>query len=59
MPPRRQSDRTAYASGMAAEETACAALQADGWTVLARRIRTKAGEVDAVAEKPACWQSSK
>jgi|tagenome__1003787_1003787.scaffolds.fasta_scaffold19097486_1 putative endonuclease len=51
MPPRRQSDRTAYASGMAAEETACAALQADGWTVLARRIRTKAGEVDAVAEK--------
>jgi putative endonuclease len=51
MPPRRQSDRTAYASGMAAEETACAALQADGWTVLARRIRTKAGEVDAVVEK--------
>jgi putative endonuclease len=24
---------------------------ADGWTVLARRVRTAAGEVDAVAEK--------
>lgn len=44
-------DRTAYATGLAAEDLACAALQADGWTILARRMRTKAGEVDAVAEK--------
>jgi putative endonuclease len=30
---------------------ACAALRNDGWTILARRLRTRAGEVDAVAEK--------
>jgi putative endonuclease len=30
---------------------ACAALTGDGWTVLGRRLRTPAGEVDAVAEK--------
>jgi putative endonuclease len=48
---RRQRGRTAYARGVAAEEAACAALVADGWTILARRLRTKAGEVDAVAEK--------
>jgi putative endonuclease len=43
--------RTAYATGIAAEDLACAALQADGWIIRARRLRTKAGEVDAVAEK--------
>jgi putative endonuclease len=48
---RRQRGRAAYATGIAAEEAACAALIADGWTILARRLRTKAGEVDAVAEK--------
>lgn len=42
---------TAYATGLAAEEIACAALQADGWTIHARRLRTEAGEIDAVAEK--------
>ncbi len=36
---------------MAAENAACAALEADGWTVLARRLRTPAGEVDVVAER--------
>lgn len=51
MPIRRQRGQIAYASGIAAEEAACAALRADGWTILARRVRTKAGEVDAVAEK--------
>jgi len=39
------------ARGVAAEQAACAALASDGWTVLARRTRTKAGEIDAVAEK--------
>ena len=29
----------------------CAALTAAGWIIHARRLRTKAGEVDAVAEK--------
>lgn len=36
---------------MSAEAAACAALAADGWTVLAQRVRTAAGEVDVVAEK--------
>jgi putative endonuclease len=48
---RRQRGRTAHATGIAAEDAACAALVADGWTIHARRLRTAAGEVDAVAEK--------
>ena len=36
---------------MGAEATARAALEADGWTVLAQRLRTKAGEIDIAAEK--------
>ena len=41
----------AHASGIDAEATALAALAADGWTVHGQRLRTAAGEVDAVAEK--------
>jgi putative endonuclease len=48
---RRKRGQAAHASGVAAEDAACAALIADGWTIHARRLRTKAGEVDAVAEK--------
>jgi len=48
---RRQRGQAAYAAGVAAEATACAALIADGWVIHARRLRTQAGEVDAVAEK--------
>lgn len=48
---RRQRGQDAYASGVAAEDAACAALVADGWVIRGRRLRTKAGEVDAVAEK--------
>jgi putative endonuclease len=48
---RRQRGQAAYASGVAAEDAACAALTADGWIIRARRLRTAAGEVDAVAEK--------
>ncbi|MGD0103942.1 MAG: YraN family protein [Rhodopila sp.] len=48
---RSHRGRAAYARGVAAEDAACAALVADGWTICARRLRTKAGEVDAVAEK--------
>jgi putative endonuclease len=51
MPQRRHRGKAAYASGLAAEDAACAALLADGWTIHARRLRTPAGEVDAVAEK--------
>jgi putative endonuclease len=48
MPQRRP---TAHARGLAAEEAACAALLGDGWAIRARRLRTKAGEIDIVAEK--------
>jgi putative endonuclease len=51
MPPCRRRRQLAYARGLAAEDAACAALINDGWTIHARRLRTKAGEVDAVAEK--------
>jgi putative endonuclease len=43
--------RRAQASGVDAEALACAALEREGWTVLGRRLRTPAGEIDAVAEK--------
>jgi len=48
---RRARGRTAYASGVAAEAAACHALAADGWAVLARRLRTASGEIDVVAER--------
>ena len=48
---RRRRGQLAHASGLAAEDLACAVLVADGWTIHARRLRTCAGEVDAVAEK--------
>jgi putative endonuclease len=48
---RAQRGRTAQCRGLAAEAAACAALERDGWIVLGRRLRTEAGEVDAVAEK--------
>ena len=42
---------TNAALGVTAETMACSALAADGWTILGRRVRTRAGEIDAVAEK--------
>lgn len=42
---------TNAAIGLAAEQSACQALIADGWEIRGRRIRTKAGEIDAIAEK--------
>lgn len=47
------SRATAYASGYAAEDAVCAVLLGRGWTIHARRLRTRAGEVDIVAEKSA------
>ena len=35
---------------MAAEAAACAALEQQGWRILARRLRTEAGEIDVIAE---------
>ncbi len=42
----------AYHRGVNAETAACAALTQDGWTVLAQRLRTEAGEIAIVAAKP-------
>lgn len=42
--------RRAEAAGRDAEGIAAAALAAEGWAVLARRVRTPAGELDLVAE---------
>jgi len=43
---------TSAAQGQEAEERACAALTRDGFTLLARRARTPAGEIDIVAATP-------
>ena len=48
---RAARGRVAQARGITAEQAACAALERDGWTVLARRLRTAAGEIDVVAER--------
>jgi putative endonuclease len=48
---RARRGSRAHALGIDAEAAACAALERDGWTLRARRLRTKAGEVDVVAEK--------
>ena len=47
----RPSSRT-YKRGIDAEEAACRALSHRGWAVLARRLRTEAGEIDIVAAQP-------
>lgn len=50
-PARQARGRHAHADGLAAEQAACAALDAEGWSILARRARTPAGEIDIVAER--------
>jgi putative endonuclease len=44
-------DRTSHGTGVRAEQAAAEALIAEGWTVLARRLRTGAGEIDLVASR--------
>jgi putative endonuclease len=39
------------AAGRAAEEAAARALARGGWRILARNVRTPAGEIDLVAER--------
>jgi putative endonuclease len=41
-----------YRRGVDAEAAACRALVRDGWSVLAQRLRTEAGEIDIVAARP-------
>lgn len=50
LPDRARRGAAAHRGGVAAEAAACAALAAEGWTILARRARTPAGEIDIVAE---------
>ncbi len=51
MSQRRHQGSRAYARGIDGEAVACAALVRNGWSVLARRLRTEAGEIDVVAAK--------
>jgi putative endonuclease len=48
---RRRRGAVAHHRGMNAERLAEAALHRDGWRVLARRLRTPAGEIDLVADR--------
>lgn len=49
--PRRLRGVRAEAAGRTAEDAAAASLAREGWTVLERRARTPAGELDMVAER--------
>ena len=51
MPARTAKPQTADQRGRAAEAAAALALERDGWTILGRRLRTPAGEIDIAAEK--------
>jgi putative endonuclease len=48
---RSRRGQVADQRGRSAEYAAEAALKQDGWDILARRLRTSAGEIDIVAEK--------
>jgi putative endonuclease len=48
---RSRRGQAADRRGRTAEDAARLALERDGWSILARRLRTPAGEIDMVAEK--------
>ncbi len=48
---RSRRGQVADQRGRSAEAAAQSALERDGWNILARRLRTSAGEIDMVAEK--------
>lgn len=48
---RQARGRSAHTRGHDAEARAEAALALDGWQVLARRLRTPAGEIDLIADR--------
>ena len=49
--PRPARGRAAQRRGISAEAAASAALEAAGWTIVARRHRTAAGEIDLIADR--------
>jgi putative endonuclease len=51
MSARQYRGQRAQARGITAEAAAAAALQRDGWVILAHRLRTEAGEIDLLAER--------
>jgi putative endonuclease len=51
MSDRSRRGHEAYQRGRAAEHAAQLALEGDGWSILACRLHTPAGEIDIVAEK--------
>jgi putative endonuclease len=51
MTDRSRRGQIADRRGRTAEDAAYAALERDGWSILGRRLRTSAGEIDMVAEK--------
>jgi putative endonuclease len=51
MSDRSRRGQAADRRGRTAEDAAQLALERDGWRILARRLRTSAGEIDMVAEK--------
>jgi putative endonuclease len=48
---RSHRGQAANLRGHQAEDAAMRAIERDGWSILARRLRTPAGEIDLVAEK--------
>jgi putative endonuclease len=48
---RRLRGARADVAGRGAEAAAAVVLEAEGWTLLGRRLRTPAGELDLVAER--------
>lgn len=48
---RRLRGGRAHAAGLTGEDAAVAALVREGWSILARRARTPAGEIDLVTER--------
>lgn len=51
-PRHNQAMANAYRRGIDAEAVVRRALESDGFTVLAQRLRTEAGEIDIVAATP-------
>ncbi len=49
--PARRRKQAVHARGLAAEDRAAAVLEAQGFRILARRLRTSAGELDLVARR--------
>lgn len=48
---RTPAQQAAHARGVAAEARAAALLEAQGFTLIATRARTKAGEIDIIARR--------